>query len=320
MSYHHPVADTSNRGTAGTIQNRSIRFSAVAPSKKGSGRNPQSRTETSGTAFHMSRILNCILTACVAASLLLSADLAKSQELTRGFERVAPAIAGGEELLLQPQLWIYETQLKKMRMIRVDVKDPKTGKVSREWIWYLVYRVINRDLNRPADSSDTTPVNDNDPQPEEIFMPEFLLATTDGDGPKFYSDTVLPDVQAEVMRRERISSLKNPIEIIGPVAASSPDGEDDNAIYGVAIWRGVDPKTDNFTLYLSGFSNGYRIGKGPDGEPVRLRKTITQDFWRPGDEFEQDEVEIRFKGDISWLYRVDPPRDNPIPIERPADE
>jgi len=266
----------------------------------------------------MLKFLCGALIVCGLVAALSGPNDVRAQELNRGFERVAPAIAGGEELISQPRLWIYETQLKKMRMIRIDVKDPKTGKVSREWVWYLVYRVINRDLNRRQDTTDTVPVNDNDPQPEELFLPEFLLATTDGEGPRFYSDTILPDVQAEIMRREDVTELKNPIQAIGPILPISPEGESDKIQYGVAIWKGIDPETDNFTVYLSGFSNGYRLGKGPDGESVRLRRTITQDFWRPGDQFEQDEAEIRFKGDINWNYRVDPPREQPLQIEPPT--
>ena len=33
--------------------------------------------------------------------------------------------------------------------------------------------------------------------------------------------------------------------------------------YGVAMWRGVDPTADRFTIMLSGFSNGYKLVRGP---------------------------------------------------------
>lgn len=250
----------------------------------------------------------------IAASLVSGTALAQTNQ---GFERTARAVAGGAELLTQPKLWIYETQLKKIRMVRMDVTDPKTGKKSREWIWYLVYRVVNRGLNRPQDSTDTTPANTDDKQPPEQFMPEFQLVTTDGATTKIYSDVVLPEVQAEIARREELQ-LRNPVEAVGPLLPETAEGEPDQYQDGVAIWRGIDPETDFFTVYLTGFSNGYQIVPGPDGDPIRQRRTIVQSFWRPGDEFEQDEIEMRFKDEIRWEYRLDPPRDNPLPIEKPA--
>ncbi len=35
------------------------------------------------------------------------------------------------------------------------------------------------------------------------------------------------------------------------------------------------------------------------------RKTLVQKYWRPGDELEQNEREIRTQGEPRWIYRPD---------------
>ena len=71
------------------------------------------------------------------------------------------------------------------------------------------------------------------------------------------------------------------------------------------MWEGVKATTDYFTVYMSGFSSGYKLGKGPDGNPLTLRRTIVQEYWRPGDRFDQSEQEFRRRGEPRWIYRVD---------------
>ena len=54
---------------------------------------------------------------------------------------------------------------------------------------------------------------------------------------------------------------------------------------------------------MTGFSNGYEVTKGPNGDEIVLRKTLVQEYWRPGDELLQDEREIRSVGEPQWIYR-----------------
>ena len=76
-------------------------------------------------------------------------------------------------------------------------------------------------------------------------------------------------------------------------------------IYGVAIWRNIDPRVARFRVFLSGFSNGFRKVQGPDGLEVVLRRTLVIDFWRPGDEFNVREPQFQIQGDPTWLYLPD---------------
>lgn len=249
-------------------------------------------------------------------AVVFSANSLKAQPKA-GFERVAKASVGGNELLGQPALWVYETHFKKMRMLRLKTADPKTGKEQEKLYWYLVFKVINRDLGRPQDQSDTQPVNTLDDQPAEMFLPEILLVTNDEGGPRQYPDVIRPAVQDEIARREQLE-LKNPVQLVSNILPVSAEGERETAQYGVAIWENVDSRTDFFSVFFTGFSNGYRIGQSPDGKSVRFRKTIQQEFWRPGDELDENESEMRFKGDPVWIYRIDAPRAVELPIAKPA--
>ena len=82
------------------------------------------------------------------------------------------------------------------------------------------------------------------------------------------------------------------VSAAGPLSQLKDGGEAD-PVYGIATWKGIDPQTDKFTIYLGGFSNGYRIEQGPDGNDRVARRTGVLKFWRPGDEFQEDESEFR---------------------------
>lgn len=237
---------------------------------------------------------------------------ASGQEtISRGFATPLRATATGEELGNQPNLWILEVRFKSMRLVPVEITDPKTGEKKKELVWYLCYKAINRPLGKKSDASDLTPVNDDDPPPSKpIFVPEFTLVTDDNGVQKEYHDVIIPEAQTALLKRENRrpgdKRYKNSVEAVGPIPdATDADDPAGQTIWGVAMFRGVDPDTDFFSVYMTGFSNGYRATKGPDGEPLILRRTIRQDFWRPGDRFAQQEQEFRLKGEPVWEYRPD---------------
>lgn len=265
--------------------------------------------------------------------LLLAAAVpaqAQSSRLTGGYAGRAPATVTGDELGRQTNLWVLEVDFKPMRMIPVEVTDPRTGKKAREWIWYMAYRAINRPVERRADETDTEPQNDYDVQPQRpLFVPEFTLLTsvTEGGPTEILRDTIIPEAEPLIRAREK-RELKNSVSVVREIPEVTPVGAAaEDVIYGVAIWRGVDPETDFFTVFMSGFSNGYRVTRGPDDKPLIERRIVMQEFWRPGDRFDQQEVEIRLKGDPTWLYVADEPKQlaaaqpqQPAESEPPAEE
>jgi hypothetical protein len=249
-----------------------------------------------------------------------------SATLRRGFDATAPAVATAEELA-QGDLWVMQVDFKPVRLIRVETTDPKTGEKREELFWYVVYRAVNKSLKAPVQDTGTVPVNNYDPAPgPSLFVPEFTLVTDDNGRQQVYPDVVIPEAEDAVARREmrgpdRKNVLKNTVEVVQPVRPA-----DDKAaapIYGVAMWRGIDPETDSFKVYAGGFSNGYRQVKGPDGKPLILRREIVLDYWRPGDEFDPNEREFIFRSEPRWIYRADEaaPTDpglDALPTNKPA--
>ncbi|QDT37292.1 hypothetical protein [Stratiformator vulcanicus] len=244
----------------------------------------------------------------------LAVPTAQAQGNQRGFAVTAEPSVSGEELTTQTDLWVLEVDLKPARLIRVGITDPKSGEKTEELIWYLVYRVKNRALKTPPETPDLDPVNVyDDPPGPSLIIPRFLLVTQDGDAPVSHFDVTIPEAQAAIERREMRGDLKdtklnNSVSIVQPIPKRLAEGEKpdrDDVIYGVAMWRNIDPETDFFRVALEGFSNGYQEMKGPGGQPMILRRVLVQDFWRPGDQFEEEEKEFQFKGGPRWLYLPD---------------
>ena len=132
--------------------------------------------------------------------------------LQEGFEAIAPSFATGEERQAQPDLWIFEVRVKQLRMLEIQITDPKTGTKKPELIYYLVYNAINRKIESRVDETNTIPVNDYDrDQVPDLFVPEIILTTQDApptgvDAANWknpsYIDTVIPEALAAIQRRE----------------------------------------------------------------------------------------------------------------------
>ncbi|MBL4884435.1 MAG: hypothetical protein JKY95_07860 [Planctomycetaceae bacterium] len=222
-----------------------------------------------------------------------------------GFRHKIPPTASGVERNRQASLWVMEVDIKQMRLIWVDMPDAKTGEVKPELFYYLCYRGINRPVAVPA-TRETQPKNrlDSEPGPA-IFIPEFTLIPTDTDNKQEFIDVIVPEVVEQINKKER-RKYKNSVTVVGAVPKATTEKiNDDNAIYGVAVFRGINPEIDRFTIYMNGFSNGYEVTEGPDGEPLVNRKTIMQKVWRPGDEFDPESLELSYVGDPEWVFRPD---------------
>ena len=68
-------------------------------------------------------------------------------------------------------------------------------------------------------------------------------------------------------------------------------------------WVDIDPRIDFFSIFVGGLTNAYQWTDPPGayktGDPPATgrefkRKTLQLNFWRPGDEFGQDETAIRY--------------------------
>jgi hypothetical protein len=232
---------------------------------------------------------------CLATGAWLLGARRLSAAVRPGVETVVAPMLTGEELSGQPDIWAFEVRYKPMRMLQVELTNPRTKRTRKEHVWYLAYRAVVRPSSHVPENSD--------PQTQPVFVPEITFVTEDEGKMQIYPDQVLPEAQAAINRRER-HNYKNSVEIVGPLPKVSPDNAKAlTSLDGVAMWTGIDPDTDFFSVYLTGFSNGYKTEKGPNGKDIVLRRTLQQKFWRPSDRFDQDESEIRFKEDPNWMYR-----------------
>jgi hypothetical protein len=235
-------------------------------------------------------------TSCLAAGALIVGSRSLSAAVVPGVETVVPPRITGEEISGQPDIWALEIRFKPVRMNYCELTDPASGKSAKQLVWYLAYRVVVREGSRMAEATAAL-------RERPIFVPEFTFATDDDGKQKVYQDRILPEAQRAINRRER-HQYKNTVEIVGPLPDATPEGAKVlKTLDGVATWTGIDPNTDYFAVYLTGFSNGYKTGKGPDGQEIILRRTLVQKFWRPSDRFDQTEDEIRLKDEPVWIYR-----------------
>jgi hypothetical protein len=254
-----------------------------------------------------------------------TSSIAMSVDEMLGSQKARPA---GEPILGPgyPALWIAEVQYKPVRHLFMNVTDPVTRQTKRELVWYMIYRVIQRDYTELAGDSrdslltklqnpDLKPDNATDsPEGSPLLVPRFVLRSDDAGEQHFYPDEVNLQIQRSVFMREfrgrsanlrLLNSVQAVTEVMAPVSVNDPDPLQ-NAVYGVAVWRNVDPKIDYLTIIMSGFSNAYRISQNDAGETIFEHKVIEQKFGRPGDIFNQQESEFRVLGNPTWRYRPRP--------------
>lgn len=215
----------------------------------------------------LASLATVVLAAVAAAQQPTEARVAPAtSKPLRGFTIRVPSQASGEERNQQTDLWVLEVRFKPLRLVTINLTDPKTGKKSKQLVWYLLYRAVNRPLPNKGDPNGVDPLNEFDPAPgKSLFAPEFTLVANDNNVQKIYSDNILPEAQAAIAIRERLPQLKNSVQVVGPIPEVTPyDAKQDiSPVYGVVTWTGIDPRTDFVTIYMSGFSNGYRYVRGP---------------------------------------------------------
>ncbi len=141
-----------------------------------------------------------------------------------------------------------------------------------------------------------------------MFVPVFTLRTDDITDDKpvqaIHQDVILPEAQAAINQREG-RNYKNSVEIMQPVPPATPEDQgDENAIYGMAMFRGVDRETDFFTVYMAGFSNGYRYVDGPV-KFAKLKEMATSGELKPSDAVWNGAEEIRTASEIcNWKASI----------------
>jgi hypothetical protein len=175
-------------------------------------------------------------------------------------------------------IWVLDFSFKPLRI--KDVEIPGKG---RRPVHYLYYKVVNR-TGKP-----------------QMFVPQFIMINEDG---KKFEDRVIPEAIPLIQAREDPSiPVLGAVNIMGIIPPSTKEGVDD-AVFGVAVWDNWDVKSDRFSLYVRGLSDGYKQVTDPgNGKPTVKYKTLRIDFIRRGDERNISEKEIEFNDPpYEWVY------------------
>lgn len=176
-------------------------------------------------------------------------------------------------------IWVLDFAFKPVRLRTVEI--PGKG---RRVVHYLYYQVIN---------------NTGEPR---LFVPQFTLVTNTG---KRYEDSVIPQaVEVVKTREDQTTPLLGAVDVVGVIPPNGGKEGINDAVYGVALWEGVDPTADRFSIYVRGLSNGNQVLTPPGSEEEQtLHKTLKIDFIRLGDEFNLNEREIRLaEPPYEWIY------------------
>jgi hypothetical protein len=176
-------------------------------------------------------------------------------------------------------IWVLDFSFKSLRIVTVDIP----GKGRRQ-IHYLYYKVINR-TGAPR-----------------MFAPQFIMVNEEK-GEKI-EDSVLTQAIPLIQAREDAAiPVLGAVNVVGMIPPSTKANIDD-AVFGVAVWEKWDKKSDRFSIYVRGLSDGYKeVPSGSDGKPVAKYKTLKIDFIRRGDEHNINENEIELRDPpYEWVY------------------
>lgn len=177
-----------------------------------------------------------------------------------------------------PDIWVLNFEFRTPRYIMVDI--PGKG---RKLVWYMTYKVVNR-TGAPR-----------------TFLPSFELVTAKG---QTYKDVILPRAEKAVMLQEDPTQpLLNSVTVAKPIPPTPEKGAP-IVRKGVVFWEDVDMNAKEFTIYVTGLSNGYHKVDDPQnkGGEKLLRKTLKLEFTKPGDVYNPHAKEIKFKGEPTWVY------------------
>ncbi len=215
-------------------------------------------------------------------------------------------------------VWTLHFRYKPPRIVTLDGFD-KDGRPAKQLVWYMWYQVYN--LPRPRFEPAPGQPIPKDPVAEPVtFFPEFELVTKD-----LYTshlDEPQPHIFEQIRKIEDttvgkdfpngILDLKSTITISKrPIPPSKPEAIP-RMVSGLAIWTDmadVAPKTNKFSVYVAGLSNGVSEERLlTTDERLLKRKTLQINFVRPTDDTKPLVTDIRpddANGPAEeWIYRT----------------
>ena len=206
-------------------------------------------------------------------------------------------------------VWAYEFSFLPLRQLKVEVPVSK-DRVETKTVWYLVYRIRNvgkntsyekivdekfrltqHEIRHDQETIDPTTLPNR-------FYPVFTLDgwVEDQANRRYnrvnYVDSVLPYVvDAIQLEEDKGTNLLDSVEI-SRIEIPRARGKNDNGVWGVAVWEGVDPRIDYVSVKVEGVTNAFRILTSPDGSKSFKHRVLQLNFWRPGDRFRESNDRI----------------------------
>ena len=178
--------------------------------------------------------------------------------------------------------------------------------VGGQTVWYMLYRVryLGGEL-RPQVEPDkynnevfaqptTVPAGSAEQMPGR-FLPLFHLKVRNLNLGTEYLDQIIPGAKAAIAAKERVGRpLYDSVEVqTMPIKLWRDTDTFDNSVWGVATWTNVDPRTDFFSVLVTGLTNAQQL-KQEGNEIKYLQKTLVLNFSRPGDTVNELEDHIRY--------------------------
>ncbi|MHB8899595.1 MAG: hypothetical protein ACYC6Y_12685 [Thermoguttaceae bacterium] len=222
-----------------------------------------------------------------------------------------PSVHFTKDVRFRRDVWYLHFSFKPIRMVWVDVPQAD-GHMERRLVWYLLYSVTNRGETLTSAQQPDKTFQVTMTQKPVHFIPEFLLRAEDPEIDREYAESVVPLALPLIEARERVGQ-----PLYNTVTMPKQEIAVGKTRWGVATWENIDPRVDFFSVFVKGLTNAYRWKDQPQGyragqDPLAkgrtfVRKTLKLNFWRPGDEYDETESEIRYgipgQVDYEWVYR-----------------
>jgi hypothetical protein len=202
-------------------------------------------------------------------------------------------------------VWEYEFAFTGLRQATLNI--PTASGNAQQTVWYLVYRVRNlgnslsfEEVKKDPDFAYLTKdLRRNETISERNFLPRLTLeGWVYDDLEKNYASVKYRD-EIDPAAADAIQAIEDPsvplmdaVELSTATLRPIPD-QDNTGAWGVAIWSNVNPKIDFVSVFVSGFTNAYRINRNGDTIDT-VQKTLQLNFWRPGDAVKEPEDDIEF--------------------------
>lgn len=242
-------------------------------------------------------------------SLPLPLDGLQTEQFSPNFAPLLDTLHGqSKQVIFYRDVWQYEFGFLGLRQARLNLRGPD-GNFRYENVWYMVYRIRDTGSNVSYEQVQEEPrfghiKNEikRDQQDFEIttkFVPHFYMrGWVKPPGGEYqrvsYRDQIDPEALRQIRQIEdRNRYLLDKVEMMNARIPRVKSPADDG-IWGVAIWRDVNPRIDFVSVNISGLTNAYRIDTDQAGVRNFKYRNLQLNFWRPGDRVRQDDDRVVF--------------------------